>query len=262
MRENTLPHHLIQILLSGLLLLAVVGCSANHIRPSDGGEPAQRPVSEYVKEGTEYWVDEYDPWEGFNRPMYLFNAKFDEYVFIPVVKGYRFIFPGFLRKGISNIFSNFGELENFVNSVLQLKPVAAGKTLGRFGVNSTVGVAGFFDVATDWGIYEQDEDFGQTLGRYGVGPGPYLVLPIAGPSTLRDATGSAVDLVTYNAIVEQIGAVETWREDPAREYGTTAAKAISRRDEIEFRYYQTGSPFEYELVRKLYLAKRKLDVTK
>lgn len=130
---------------------------------------------------------ERDPWEGVNRNVHEFNEVMDTYVARPVAKGYRFILPQFVRTGVGNFFSNLGEVPTTVNDLLQAKPGDALKSSGRFVINSTLGIAGLFDVASWMGIEEHSEDLGQTLAVWGVGSGPYVVLPFLGPSTLRDS---------------------------------------------------------------------------
>ena len=151
------------------------------------------------------WTEEqqafyvYDPWESMNRRIYNFNAVFDEYVFLPVVRAYEFVLPNFAQTGVTNFFNNLGEINNLLNSLLQGKILKTYNTVGRILINTTVGIGGLIDVATDVeGIKRENEDFGQTLGFYGIGPGPYLILPVAGPYNLRDAGGWGVDLVAYN----------------------------------------------------------------
>ncbi|MEW6331094.1 MAG: VacJ family lipoprotein [Pseudomonadota bacterium] len=138
-----------------------------------------------------------DPIEGFNRAMYTFNDKFDRYLLKPVARGYRAITPKPVRRGISNFFSNLHDPGVMLNNLLQGKPKQAGSDLGRFLVNSTLGIAGLFDVASKMGMEKHNEDFGQTLGKWGVGEGPYLVLPFLGPSNLRDGAAKPVDWETY-----------------------------------------------------------------
>ena len=137
--------------------------------------------------------DPHDPWERFNRSMYAFNDKVDRAVLKPVAKGYRFITPDPVEKGISNFFSNLGDVPVIANDLLQFKLLQALSDTGRLIVNSTIGIAGLFDVASHIGLKKHDEDFGQTLGRWGVGNGPYLVLPLLGPSSVRDGIGTAAD---------------------------------------------------------------------
>ena len=135
-----------------------------------------------------------DPFEGFNRAMFSFNAGVDKYALKPVALGYRAATPKLFRTGVSNVLSNLDAPVTFTNDVLQAAPKRAGTTLARFGINSTIGVVGIFDVASQFGLKGHDEDFGQTLGRWGVGAGPYLVLPLLGPSSVRDGLGGVVDI--------------------------------------------------------------------
>ncbi len=135
-----------------------------------------------------------DPWEPFNRKVYAFNEFVDKWLLKPVAEGYRKITPNFLDQGITNFFSNLSEPLTTLNSLLQFKGDKALISAGRFMFNSTLGLGGFIDVATDFDFVAQKEDFGQTLGYWGVGSGPYLVLPLLGPSDVRDAFGKAADL--------------------------------------------------------------------
>ena len=145
--------------------------------------------------GTAYAQDmPNDPFEPFNRVMFHFNEKVDEYALKPVALGYRAVTPRVFRAGVSNVLSNLHAPVVFANDVLQVAPSRAGATLARFGINTTIGVVGVFDVAKTFGIDRHSEDFGQTLGHWGVGAGPYLVLPFLGPSSVRDGIGDAVDV--------------------------------------------------------------------
>ncbi|MGH7894929.1 MAG: MlaA family lipoprotein [Candidatus Binatia bacterium] len=134
-----------------------------------------------------------DPWEGFNRAIFTFNDAADRWVIEPVAKGYDVIAPDPLQRCFANFFHNLRVPINGVNDLLQGKPVDGASDVGRFVVNSTIGMAGFLDPATYFGLVRHDEDFGQTLGVWGVPQGPYLVLPLLGPSTVRDTGGRAVD---------------------------------------------------------------------
>jgi phospholipid-binding lipoprotein MlaA len=139
-------------------------------------------------------VEEYDPWEPFNEKMFAFNYRVDKYVLKPIAKGYNFIMPDELQKMVDRGFTNINWVPRFVNSVLQGKWSGAGRELARFLINSTIGIGGLWDMAKqEWGIEPSKEDFGQTLGFYGVPPGPFLVLPFMAPSTVRDSIGTAVD---------------------------------------------------------------------
>jgi len=141
-----------------------------------------------------------DPLEGINRGIYKFNDVADRYAMKPVAKAYKAVAPTPVRTGISNFFSNLGTLTTVVNDLLQLKFAQAFTDAGRFVINSTFGIAGFIDVASMDKIEKHQEDFGQTLGYWGVGSGAYLVLPIIGPSTVRDASGLFIDTVTSDPI--------------------------------------------------------------
>ena len=134
-----------------------------------------------------------DPLEGLNRATYAFNDALDRAVLEPVAKGYQTVTPGFVRAGVMNLFTNIGDVATSLNNILQGKPSDAASDAGRFIINSTLGVLGLFDVATPMGLEKHYEDFGQTLGRWGVNSGPFLVIPLMGPSTLRDAVARPVD---------------------------------------------------------------------
>ncbi len=200
-------------------------------------------------------VDRFDPWEGKNRGVYRFNANFDRFVFLPALRGYRFVLPMFVRQRFSNFFRNLREFTTFTNSVLQLSPGKSAGTLGRFVVNTTVGIAGFFDPATRFGLFRYNEDFGQTLGHYGLGPGPYLVLPIFGPSSLRDTTGIIVDWAARSAL-QSVILGNTFENRPYL-YSIHGVQALQLRDDTPFHYGELG-PFEYDLVRLFYLEHRQL----
>jgi phospholipid-binding lipoprotein MlaA len=241
-----------------VVFVFLTGCGTAPVR-KEPEIPAKRPVSEYVKPNATYAIDAYDPWEPMNRRIYIFNAIFDNYVYLPVVRGYEFVLPVFARKGVTNFFNNLTEVTNLMNSLLQFKFVKAVNTFGRICINTTVGLGGLIDVATiNDGIKREEEDFGQTLGFYGLGPGPYLVLPILGPSDLRDTAGLAVDTVVYSLMVKELIDLTGLGspEDDIVNYSLTAIYAIDKRSNEPFRYYMTGSAFEYDLIRKLYLVKR------
>ena len=197
-----------------------------------------------------------DPWEGFNRRVYYFNAMADEYVILPVVDGYKKITPDFIEAGVSNVFDNLSEISTFINSLLQVKILVAGETLTRFALNSTLGLAGLFDVASQVGLRVQNEDFGQTLGFWGVDAGPYLVLPFLGPSSLRDATGVAFDALTYQQAIDQLGMNNN------EELILTIMDSVDARARLPFRYYASGSAFEYDQLKLLYKKYREIQVAR
>jgi phospholipid-binding lipoprotein MlaA len=142
----------------------------------------------------DYDVEEYDPWEKFNEKMFNFNYKFDKNIFKPAAKGYNAITPDIVQQMIDNAFTNLNMPVRFVNKVLQWKLKGAAIEMSRFLINSTLGVGGLFDVAKqEFKLQPQKADFGQTLGRWGTGPGPYLVLPFFPPLTVRDGIGFVVD---------------------------------------------------------------------
>jgi phospholipid-binding lipoprotein MlaA len=149
-----------------------------------------------------------DPLESFNRPIHAFNDAVDRNALQPVARGYRTVVPGPVDTGISNFFDNLDDILVLFNSALQLKPRATAITTSRLFVNTTIGLAGVIDVAGMMGATKQNEDFGQTLGYWGVDRGPYLVLPLLGPSTLRDTGGLVVDYQIDP--VDQIGDSDTW----------------------------------------------------
>ncbi|WP_043309446.1 VacJ family lipoprotein [Pseudomonas sp. ML96] len=197
----------------------------------------------------------YDPWESWNRRVYHFNYRFDEWVFLPVVRGYRYVTPGFVRSGVSNFFGNLGDVPNLLNSLLQFKGKRSLQTTGRLLVNTTVGVAGLWDPASRIGLPKQSEDFGQTLGFYGVPDGPYVMLPLLGPSNLRDTGGKVFDFVAENQI-NYLNVAEVSSDHPE----ITVLKVVDMRHTTNFRYGQMNSPFEYEKVRYVYREARKLQI--
>ena len=130
-----------------------------------------------------------DPLEPMNRAIFEFNEVVDDNIFEPVAKTYKYITPDPVETGVSNFFSNIGEVSTIANDVFQFKFKQAGYDFLRFSINTTIGVLGIFDVATSVGLKKNNEDFGQTLGYWGIPQGPYLVLPFFGASTFRDAPG-------------------------------------------------------------------------
>ncbi len=143
-----------------------------------------------------------DPLEPFNRSMFEFNDALDRTVLKPVASAYQEVTPSLVRRGVGNFFNNIEDAWSFVNSVLQLKGEAAGNSLMRVCVNTFFGLGGVLDVASEMRIERHSEDFGQTLGRWGVGAGPYIVLPLLGPSTLRDTVALPVDKMTGDPVTK------------------------------------------------------------
>jgi phospholipid-binding lipoprotein MlaA len=250
--KNKFPAAL--LLLMGVL--AFTGCSTKPVLPE--GEDvippdfsAERVLGKDVEGLHEKAIS--DPWEGFNRSIYRFNYRFDKYIFLPAVGAYQAVTPDIAEKGIHNFFRNIQDVTTLINSILQLSFDKTMHTTTRLLVNSTIGLAGFINVASD--VPRSDEDFGQTLGHWGVGTGPFLVLPVLGPSNVRDGIGLGVDWYVATEIRDRALDLETWQT-----LTWTGLRALDLRAHTAFRYYETGSPFEYEWVRLLYTTKRKLDV--
>jgi phospholipid-binding lipoprotein MlaA len=155
------------------------------------GQPLSAPQA---AAGAKEFADD-DPFEGLNRGIFAVNRGLDIAVIRPLARGYQTAVPDGVRDSVRNFISNLGAPVDFLNSLLQGKVSDAGHVFGRFLTNTVLGVGGLFDPASDFGVTKVDADFGQTLGHYGVGTGPYLVLPLMGPSDLRDALGGGVDMV-------------------------------------------------------------------
>lgn len=198
-------------------------------------------------------LDVYDPWESWNRRVYHFNYRVDDWVLLPLVHGYQRVTPRPVRTGVANFFSNLGDVSNLLNSALQFKGKRAVQVSGRLLVNTTVGILGLWDPASRLGLPKQTEDFGQTLGFYGVADGPYLMLPILGPSTLRDAGGLVVDFGAQGQI-DFLNMADYSEEHPA----IYLLRGVNARYTTNFRYGQLNSPFEYEKIRYVYSRARQL----
>ncbi len=164
-----------------------------------------------------------DPWESFNRKIFGFNEALDGAVLQPVARGYRDTVPRPIQKGVSNFFGNLRDLWSGINSTLQAKPGPALENTSRFLINTTIGIYGLFDVATQMGLERHTEDFGQTLGRWGVPAGPYLVLPLLGPSSVRDGIGLIPD--SRANLVNQV-------EDVSNRNTLWASNLIDRRSQL------------------------------
>lgn len=202
---------------------------------------------------------ELDRFEKTNRSIYKFNKGVDTAVIKPVTQGYRAVVPGIARRGVSNALDNVDEPLSFINAVLQGKFKVAFRAADRFLINSTFGIAGLFDHATEMGLPKQEEDFGQTLAAWGVGSGPYIMLPLLGPSTLRDAFGFGVDSVTdpWPKFQKHVAGL-----DGTERIAVTAGEAIDLRS----RLVDTADPLlataldEYATVRAAYLQQRLSDI--
>jgi phospholipid-binding lipoprotein MlaA len=197
-------------------------------------------------------LETYDPWERLNRFNYRFNARFDEAVFLPVSNGYRRV-PSPIRSGVNNFFANLAEVDSVVNYTLQGRLGRGVRSLERFAINSTIGIGGLFDFATKFHLAGAPTGFGTTLSKWGMHPGPFLVIPFFGPSTLREGVGLLGDYGTSYGI----NLANLYRGNQS--WGLGLLNAVDKRSNISFRYYSTGSPFEYETIRFLYVRKLLLE---
>jgi phospholipid-binding lipoprotein MlaA len=198
----------------------------------------------------------YDPWERLNRFTYRFNSRFDDAIFLPVVNVYKRV-PSPLRAGVHNFFGNVGEITSVINYTLQWRLKYGLRSLERFAINSTIGIGGLIDVATKLKLPGAPSGFATTLSKWGMHPGPYLVLPLLGPSTLRDGFGFAADYATLWGIDPFGPHAPLYRGDQS--WGLGVVNSVDQRANVNFRYYSTGSPFEYETIRFLYVRKRLIE---
>lgn len=194
--------------------------------------------------------DPRDPWEGLNRQVWRFNEAVDEAVLLPVARGYRTVVPELVRTGVSNFFGNISDVWSLVNNVLQLKPRESVQTLARVGLNTTVGLLGVIDVASSVNLQRHREDFGQTLGHWGLPSGPYLVLPLLGPSTLRDTAALSVDM--KGDLVRSVEA------DTART-GLTVMRLVDIRASVidAARVIDSAALDKYSFIREAHLQRRR-----
>lgn len=195
-----------------------------------------------------------DPYEEQNRAVWEFNRSLDKAVLKPVAEGYQYITPDPIETGVTNFFSNLGEIPTIINDVLQGKFLKAGRDTGRFLINSTIGVAGLLDPATEMGLEEESEDFGQTLAVWGFEPGPYLMLPFIGPSNPRDGLGFAVDSFAFYSPYDELN-------DDQTEWGLRALSLVDQRARLLPLEEQLEEALdEYLMVRDAYLQRREFKV--
>jgi len=190
-----------------------------------------------------------DPFEGYNRAMYSFNDTADRTVLKPIAKAYDTVMPDPLSQGVSNIFSNLNEITVIINDLLQFKFAQALDDFGRFGLNTTVGFGGLFDVAGHAGYEKNNEDFGQTLGAWGVDTGPYVVLPFFGPRTVRDTVGMVGDY--YSDPI-------TYIDDNGTQNAFYATRIVDKRANLlkAEKVLDEAALDEYSYVRDAYLQQR------
>ncbi len=212
--------------------------------------------------------EEYDPWEPYNAVVFRFNYNLDDYVVQPVAEGYNSLTPDLVQRTISNVFQNVRFVPRFFNNVFQGKVKGAGIEISRFLINTTFGMGGLFDPATDLGLETPEEDFGQTLGFYGVGPGPYLLLPFwPSPLTVRDGFGYVVDLALdpFNYLVLPFTQVEDWPQAVTNKdtalilnWGLRIGEILNERSRnLEtFQGVEEATVDLYSAVRNAYLQKR------
>ena len=194
----------------------------------------------------------YDPWERLNRFTYRFNARFDEAIFLPAANAYRRV-PSPIRSGVHNFFGNLSEVDSVINYTLQWRLKLGLRSLGRFVINSTIGIGGLVDTAAKLKLPGAPTGLSTTLAKWGMHPGPYLVIPLLGPSTLRDGIGFLGDYGTSYGI----DLFRLYRGDVS--WGLGTVNAVDQRANVNFRYYASGSPFEYETIRFLYVRKRLIE---
>ena len=243
-----------QLLLAVIMALGLVG-----VGPLFTAAPNAQPLEEVVVKDTKLNLDateteDYDPWEPFNEKVFNFNYKLDRYVIKPVAKIYNEIVLDGEKDAIHNMFDNLGVPKRFVNSLLQGKFKGAGREIGRFVINSSLGVGGLADVAKyQFNLEKSDEDTGQTFGHYGAGPGPYLVLPFLSPLTVRDGIGYAFDVamdpLTY--ILPFGGSIGRKTEDVLND----RAQNIDKFETVE-----DATVDLYSAVRNAYLTRRKQQI--
>ncbi len=212
-------------LIPAVLAIALTGCAAN-------GDPR-------------------DPLEPMNRAIHSFNEGFDRMLLKPVAQAYSSVLPSFAQTGVRNFFSNLDDVTVLANDILQLKLEQGSRDFMRLAVNSTFALFGLLDVAGEMGLQKHNEDFGQTLGRWGVGAGPYLVLPFLGPNDFRDTAGFLVD-TEYTDLVRN-------HDDVSTRNPVLVLRVVSRRADLldAKRAIDAAALDEYEFTRDLYLERRK-----
>ena len=224
------------------LLLAAAGaasCASDNVKQEKPAK-ASVPLAH---------ADSRDPWEGWNRSMQSFNDGLDDYFMKPVARGYQWVTPKFVDRGVTNFFSNVDDISVIMNDLLQFKLLQTGRDLSRFIVNSTIGMAGFIDVAEKLDLPKHNEDFDQTLATWGIPSGPYLVLPFIGPGSPRGLVGFAADTAS-NPINYITPAAVPWGAGSGRFVDTRADMLSATRIADE------AAVDRYEFIRNAYFQQR------
>ena len=210
------------------------------------GPAVAQEAQEPVREGSAA-VNPQDPYENWNRKVYRFNDTIDRWALKPVAQTYRTFTPDFIDRAITNFFNNLSEVRNFTNSILQLKGESAVVAAGRFTYNTVFGLGGLIDVATAFDLPERPEDFGQTLGYWGAGSGPYLMLPFLGPSNPRHLSGLGADGFVFPSLWDEV-------HSPEKYYGRALQIVDKRADLIPAEAFISGDV--YTFVRNAFLQRR------
>ncbi len=227
---------LLMLLLAPLLALGLLsGCATTPAGPATAAAPAAPSAA--------------DPWENWNRKVYAFNDAVDAAVLRPVAETYRKVLPALVRTGISNVFGNIGDVWSAVNNLLQGKLQYSLEMGMRVATNTLFGLGGLLDPASEMGLKRRSEDFGQTLGYWGVGSGPYLVLPLLGPSTLRD---------TSALVLDRQASASSLVSDSTAAAGVTTLEVVNLRASLlaTTRMIDDVALDKYTFVREAYLARR------
>jgi phospholipid-binding lipoprotein MlaA len=244
-----------------LITLVFIGCSNVKVQEKSSIDKIEKINTTknfklHLNNGRSNIMDAYDPFEPMNRRIYYFNYQFDNWVALPVSNSYKFFLPQTIRTGVGNFFNNLYEPISAVNGILILDYKTTFTGIGRFFINTTVGIIGLFDVATHINIPGHKVTLNDTLSLYGIKDGPYLVLPFFGPSDLRNA-GSLLTTFILRAPLDPINIYSDsgslWQD-----YTIKGIEVVDTRSKVDFRYYSLGTPFEYEYVRLLYLKSMKL----
>ncbi len=244
----------LRLLGSAAALVLLAACANEQTLPPSAIKAAPAAALAPEDEDADYGATEaYDPIESVNRAIFQFNYVVDRAILRPTVQAYRYVVPEVVRTGVHNVLDNWFSPVSFFNSLFQGKFERAGQTFWRFVINTSMGFLGFADVAGEAGLRAPEEDLGQTLGSYGVGSGPYLILPILGPTTLRDGVGRLGDIYTDPSTYFMTERDLWWR---------AGSRGFDVRNENEELLYDTiyKSVDPYATMRSLYTQRRAAEV--